>query len=94
MTLEWEEEHILHMTADVPGPNVIREWHLKRILPRPDSPRPYKVSVAWVYREGDRKFDARVIAGAIHDEVRYDAQKFRSLKQAKAWCLAVYTLEQ
>lgn len=92
--LVWEEEHELINLPSSFGP-IHSEHHLKVYVPRPDSPRPYKVSVAWVFREGKRKYAASVVAGSDHitREVRYQRQTFRSLKQAKAWCLAIYRLE-
>lgn len=91
--LVWEEEHILLKLIDPRQDGFSTEHHLKVLIPRPDHPRPYKISVAWVRREDKRKYEASVIADRTHDEVRYTRHTFRSLKSAKAWCLAIYTME-
>ncbi len=81
--LAWEEEFDLYNTLEI-------QHHLKVVIPRPDSPRPYKISVAWVRRIGKRKYEADVVGHTTH----YDNQTFRSLKAAKAWCLAVYSMKE
>lgn len=94
--LVWEEEHILINMTKPTDPGVHSEWHLKKHVPRPDSPRPLKVSVAWIDRQDKRKYKARVLnpdtTFIVQHEPFFD-QTFRSLKAAKAWCLTVYTLE-
>jgi hypothetical protein len=95
--LEWEEEHILLNMIKPTDPGVPTEWHLKKLVPRHDHPRPYKVSVAWIALQGKRKYVARVLNPDQNFIVQHEPffdMTFRSLKQAKAWCLAVYTLEQ
>lgn len=97
MNLAWEEEHIFINMATPTDPGVSTEWHLKKVIPRPDSPRPYKISVAWIARQGKRKWTARVLNPDQNFIVQHEPffdMTFRSLKSAKAWCLAVYTLEQ
>ena len=88
--LLWEEEYIFLNMTNPNEPGFATEHHLKVVLPRPDHPRPYKVSVAWISRQDKRKYAASVAVG----KPPYDKQTFRSLKAAKAWCLTVYSLEQ
>jgi hypothetical protein len=48
--------------------------------------REYKISVAWVTKIGDRKWDCQFVN---HNGSR----TFRSLKAAKAYAVAIITLE-
>lgn len=86
--LVWEDEHIFINMATEHDPGFMIEHHLKVVMQRPDSPRPYKVSVAWV-----RRFDKRKWEGVVHTDTM-SKQAFRSRKAAKAWCMAVYSMEQ
>ena len=84
MSYEWDTELM-------PVYGNTTEWkvqhHLKKCLPKNDgSPFHYKVSVAWVTKIGDRKWDCQFVN---HDGSR----TFRSLKAAKAYALAIITLE-
>jgi hypothetical protein len=47
-----------------------------------------KISVAWVTREGERKYSVRFVLSGNND---YD-KTFRSLKAAKAYALAIVSL--
>lgn len=70
-------------------------WHLKRVWSKDHleghlvTPLrgTWKVSVAWVTKEGDRKWRVRFIKDDPNDKT------FRSLKAAKAYALAIITLE-
>ena len=70
-------------------------WHLKRVWHKDHleghlvTPLrgTWKVSVAWVTKEGDRKWRVRFIKDDPNDKT------FRSLKAAKAYALAIITLE-
>lgn len=94
MNLVWEED------LDVFNTNLHMEqrltWHLKKLIPAKDPMDmapfklmngPYKVSLAWVTREGERKYTARFYN-------KDNEKTFRSLKSAKAYALAITTLEQ
>jgi hypothetical protein len=64
------------------------EHHFKKCLPKTyGSAFDYKFSVAWVTKTGDRKWDAQFVNN--NDESR----TFRSLKAAKAYVVAIITLE-
>lgn len=81
MSYVWEEELI---------PIGIATWklqhHLKKYLPKNDgSPFDYKI-VAWVIKIGDRKWDAQFVNNNGN-------RTFRSLKAAKAYAVAIITLE-
>lgn len=87
--LVWEKEHVFLNMTDPTQPGPVTEHHLKVVVPRPDSPRPYKISVAWVNRVDKRKWMANVVSKTTN----YEKANFTSLKAAKAWCLAIYRLE-
>jgi hypothetical protein len=73
-------------------------WHLKKVWDKDPlegrTPSPYdsplrgqwKVSVAWISKIGDRKYSLRF---ASH----HNDKTFRSLKAAKAYAVAIITLE-
>lgn len=67
------------------------EHHLKRVVDKEQFGVPiqgtWKVTVAWVTKIGNRKWDCQFVN---HDGSR----TFRSLKAAKAYALAIITLEQ
>jgi hypothetical protein len=71
-------------------------WHLKKVWDRDPLAHKFanplrgqwKVSVAWVNKEGDRKWRARFIKNDPNDD-----KTFRSLKAAKAYAVAIITLE-
>jgi hypothetical protein len=63
------------------------EHHLKKCLPKTEgSLFNYKVSAAYVIKIGDRKWDCQFVN---HNGSR----TFRSLKAAKAYAVAIITLE-
>lgn len=82
MTYIWEEELL---PVGTPMKWAV-EHHLKKCLPKTEgSPFDYKVSYAWVQKVGDRRWYCHTIG-------RGD-KYFRTLKSAKAWAVAVITLE-
>lgn len=95
--LVWEED--IDVFKPNPGPlDVI--WHLKRVSQRDPLEKKFqktlsgtwKVSLAWVHRLSDRKYCVRT----WHDNrmrVIEEGRTFRSLKQAKAYAVAIITLE-
>jgi hypothetical protein len=63
------------------------QHHLKKCLPKTEgSAFDYKLTTAWVTKIGDRKWDCQFVN---HDGSR----TFRSLKAAKAYAVAIITLE-
>ena len=70
-------------------------WHLKKVWDKDPLAHKFasplrgtwKVSVAWVNKEGDRKWRVRFIKNDPNDKT------FRSLKAAKAYAVAISTLE-
>ena len=50
----------------------------------------WKVSVAYVVKIGDRKWACQTINKSIHND---ESRTFRSLKAAKAYAVAIITLE-
>ena len=63
------------------------QHHLKRCLPKNvGSPFNYKATVAWVTKIGDRKWDCQFVNNN-------GSRTFRSLKAAKAYAVAIITLE-
>jgi hypothetical protein len=94
MSLVWEEDFDV-FAKDIPKSLT---WHLKRLMPGKDPTDikpynimtgPYKVSLAWVRKTGERKYDVH-FTYAMHGQPN---KTFRSLKQAKAYALAIATLE-
>lgn len=93
MTYVWETEYLPQTTR---GGEWKEQWHLKKVIPKSDpmtfkpfsivNSVEYKVSVAWVTKIGERKWDAQFVN---HNGNR----TFRSLKAAKAYALAITTLE-
>lgn len=71
------------------------EWHLKKVWDKDplegkfDSPLrgQWKISVAWVRKVGDHKWHVAINYTNENDKT------FRSLKAAKAYALAIVTLE-
>jgi hypothetical protein len=63
------------------------QWHLKQCLPKNDgSVFDYKITVCWVTKIGDRKWDCQFVNNN-------GSRTFRSLKAAKAYAVAIITLE-
>jgi len=95
--LVWEED--INVFKPNPGPlDVI--WHLKRAVPKDPLKDKFqttldgtwKVSVAWVHRLGDRKYSVQ-IWNDNRMRVIEEGRTFRSLKAAKAYAVAIITLE-
>jgi hypothetical protein len=64
------------------------QHHLKKCLPKTyGSAFDYKFTLAYITKMGDRKWDCKFVN---NDEGR----TFRSLKAAKAYAVAIITLEQ
>lgn len=89
MRYEWEEE--LFPARYLPNDQVEwqGQWHLKKSFYEDPigRERNYKITVAWVTKIGDRKWDCQFVN---HNGSR----TFRSLKAAKAYAVAIITLEQ
>jgi hypothetical protein len=95
MRLEWElDVDVFNLLPSGHGP-LHSAWHLKKVwdkdplegqfaIPRRGQ---WKVSVAWVNKVSDRKYHLRFAKGDC------DAKTFRSLKAAKAYAVAIITLE-
>ena len=91
MTYVWETEYLPQTTR---GGEWKEQWHLKKVWDKDPLEKQFdvplrgtwKVSVAWVTKIGERKWDAQFIN---HNGNR----TFRSLKAAKAYALAIVTLE-
>ena len=94
MRYEWELDVDIFASPSGHGP-LGSSWHLKRVWDKDPLEKQFanplrgvwKVSVAWVTKIGDRKWDCQFVN---HNGSR----TFRSLKAAKAYALAIITLEQ
>ena len=94
MSLVWEEDY------DVFAKDGRVQWHLKRLVARDPKATPpyslangpYKVSLAWVIKRGERKYEVRLLKHAYN--WKDNDKTFRSLKAAKAYALAVVALDQ
>jgi hypothetical protein len=91
MRLEWEEE----LMSNHGVPTVWKvQHHLKKVWDKDPLEKQFdiplrgqwKVTVAWVTKIGDRKW-------AIHFVNNNESRTFRSLKAAKAYAVAIITLE-
>jgi hypothetical protein len=94
MRLEWEEE----LMPEKYLPNDQVEWkvqhHLKKVWDKDPLEKKFgnplrgqwKVSVAWVNKVSDHKYHLRFAKGD-------NDKTFRSLKAAKAYAVAIITLE-
>lgn len=94
MSYVWElDVDIFHMPHMGHGP-ISSAWHLKKVWDKDPLEKQFdvplrgtwKVTVAWVTKIGDRKWDCQFVN---HDGSR----TFRSLKAAKAYAVAIITLE-
>lgn len=93
MSYVWEEEYI-HEPRRIAEPQrfSVMVWHLKKIIGRYEKTgHDLKVSVAHIYRLDERKY--RVVFQTT-PAFNNDNKTFRSLKAAKAYALAIITLEQ
>ena len=86
MSYVWEQEYLPRS----PTAWCI-EWHLKKIVGKSDKYRDLKISAAYIRKLGDRKY--RVVFQTT-PAFNNDNKTFRSLKAAKAYALAIITLEQ
>lgn len=94
MNLIWEEE--LQPSKYDGDDNLVWrvEHHLKKVIPADPGEAPpwrlgvgpYKISFAWVMREGERKYSVRFVT------MNHNDKTFRSLKAAKAYALAIVSL--
>jgi hypothetical protein len=96
MRLEWETE-LLPSKYDADDNFVWRvEHHLKKVWDKDPLEDKFahplrgvwKISVAWVRKIGDRKWLCQFVN---HND---EGRTFRSLKAAKAYAVAIITLEQ
>lgn len=93
MRYVWEED-IDIFTVNTSDLRV--QWHLKRVIPDSQGIRlnGYKATVAWISREGDRKYRLRHLGDMNHmTNWNKNDKTFRSLKAAKAYAVAIITLE-
>lgn len=95
MNYVWELDVDVHSSPSGHGP-LGSSWHLKKTWDRDKLEGKFhiplrgqwKVSVAWVNRISERKYFVRFAKDDHNDKT------FRSLKAAKAYAVAVVTLEQ
>ncbi len=95
MSYQWELDVDIFNSPSGHG-NLRTAWHLKKVWNKDPlhSNAPvtlhgtWKVSVAWVNRMAERKYFVRFAKDDHNDKT------FRSLKVAKAYALAIITLEQ
>lgn len=94
MSYIWEEDYDIFAKSPI---DQRVTWHLKRVIPKDPHASQFevsmagvwKVSLAWVTRYGDGKYRVR-FTHLTHDP---DDKTFRSLKAAKAYALAIVSLE-
>ncbi len=94
MRLEWELDVDIHSPSGH-GP-LSSAWHLKKVWDKDPLEDKFahplrgvwKISVAWVRKIGDRKWRCQFVN---HND---EGRTFRSLKAAKAYAVAIITLEQ
>ena len=92
MNYVWEAEYI-HEPRKIGEPQrfSVIEWHLKHIVGKYErTGHDLKVSVAHIYRLDERKY--RVVF-QMTPAFNNDNKTFRSLKAAKAYAVAIITLE-
>lgn len=94
MSLVWEEDYFYTSTAG--GSDRTVSWHLKRMVPAKDPMArapfsivngPYSKSLAWVHQQGERRYHVSFVNNFDSDKT------FGSLKAAKAYAVAIITLE-
>jgi len=83
MSYVWEQEYLPRSATAWDF-----EWHLKKIVGKNDKNRDLKISAAYIYKLGDRKYEAAFPHGQRHND-----KTFRSLKAAKAYALAIVVLD-
>jgi hypothetical protein len=94
MRLEWELDVDVIGSPSGHGP-LSSAWHLKKVWDKDPMGDKFgnpligkwKVSVAWVTKNGDRSYRVSFFKGD-------NDRTFRSLKAAKAYAVAIITLEQ
>lgn len=94
MSYIWEKDIDIFSSPSGHG-TLATSWHLKQVWDKDPLEKQFanplrgqwKVSVAWVNKLGDRKYSAR-FAKNVHND-----KTFRSLKAAKAYAVAIITLE-
>ena len=92
MRLEWELDVDIHSPSGH-GP-LSSAWHLKRVWDKDPLEKQFanplrgkwKVSLAWVTKNGDRNYRVSFVKGD-------NDRTFRSLKAAKAYAVAIITLD-
>lgn len=92
MSYVWEEEYI-HEPRRIAEPQrfSVIEWHLKHVVGRHErTGHDLKVSVAYIRRLDERKY--RVVF-QMTPAFTNDNKTFRSLKAAKAYAVAIVTLD-
>lgn len=85
MTYVWEEEYLPRSATAW-----AMEWHLKHIVGKSKWNHDLKISVAYIRKLGDRKY--RVVF-QTNPAFITDNKTLRSLKAAKAYALAIITLD-
>jgi len=88
--LVWEEEFFFLENPTRFDPSRCPVHHLKKVIIGEPAKQRYKISVAYVQKIGKRQFAAEVTMTNAEETPK---QTFRSLTEAKAWCLAIYRLE-
>jgi hypothetical protein len=84
MSLVWEVELGFHL--GMPDDEVIHT--LKEVIPNKWHPNEFKVAGAYVVKRGERKWHAFFPSYLANND-----KTFRSLKAAKAYAVAIITLE-
>jgi hypothetical protein len=95
MRLEWElDVDVFNLPPSGHG-ELGSSWHLKKVWDKDPMGDKFgnpligkwKISVAWVTKNGDRNYRVSFVKGD-------NDRTFRSLKAAKAYAVAIITLEQ
>lgn len=89
--LVWEEEFFFLDNPTRFDHSRYPVHHLKKVIIGEPAKQRYKISVANVQKVGKRQFKAEV---TMTNADEMPTQTCRSLAEAKAWCLAIYTLEK
>ena len=94
MRYEWELDVDVFQSPSADRP-LDTTWHLKKVWDKDPLAHKFanplrgqwKLSMAWVRKIGDRKWQVRCVNSHDNDKT------FRSLKAAKAYAVAIITLE-